>query len=866
MGRFLFFLLFTSLLSAQDTVRIQQDSTQQNQDSLILKGTELYIVSKDSIDVPVKYDARDSIIFDMSNKFIYLYGGAHIQYQTIDLIADYISIDMNTSIVQANPLKDSLGMRTGIPKFKDGDQNFEAQSIRYNFKSKRGLVTEVVSKETDIFIHGEKSKFIAKDDSKNEDHIIYNEHGIFTTCDAPVPHFGIYSKRQKIIPNKLIVIGPSIVKIHGIPAPPLGLPFGFFPISKNKSSGLLFPKNYVYDQDLGFGLQDVGYYFPLSDYIDLKLLSSFWFKGSYKLNATSNYKLRYKYDGFISLDFADLKRELPESYLKTTTRTFAIDWSHRQLPGAHPYRSLGGRIKISVNPFDRLVYRDYHSVTNNTLFSNFNYSYNFQNSPFSLAAGFSHDQNINTRVINVSLPTVNLSMKSINPFKHPNKISQSENWYERITLNYSSRFVNKISTFDSILFKKESLDKLQYGFIHNASVDVNFKLLKYLNVVPQIRYDEEWFFKKQQLVFNSDTIFKTDTSGRVDTTYGIQERILDNGFASLRTMSASVAMNTQIYGQLLSKKGWFRGIRHVMAPSVSLNFAPNYRKDPFNYFSYVDTDSRPNYNQNQEYLKYYNSPFGTSTVPAENFNINFGVNNRVEMKYYARKDSSLHKLTLLDNLAINGNYNVMADSFKLSNISASGRMTYFKGITSVNFSMIFDPYSREIVNGLERRKDVYLYDTKQKLAKLTYANIGIASGLTIPQIIRLVKGKDLKTYDLPTFASLFETFSIYHQLQYSFVRNVRGVDSFYLAINSISSTGYFQLTPKWRITIGQIGYDLLNMRPTYPDFGFERDLHCWVMKFQYYPERKSFTFFIGVKPGSLEFIKIPSNQNFTGGF
>ncbi|MEO6191206.1 MAG: putative LPS assembly protein LptD, partial [Saprospiraceae bacterium] len=582
MSRFLVIFLFIGQIYAQDTIQpLIQDSTKY--DSLILKAGKLYLSSKDSIDTPVDYQARDSILFDMKKKLIYLFGAASIKYQTMELNADYIVIDMNTSVVVAQPVLDSLGLETGIPKFKDREQSFDAKKIKYNFRTKRGLVTEVLSKEADIFVHGEKSKFIANDSTNNGDHTIYNENGIFTTCNAVIPHYGIYSKRQKIIPNKLIIIGPSIVKILGVPAPPLMLPFGFFPISKNKSSGLLFPKNYVFDSDLGFGLQDVGYYFPLSDYYDLKVLTSIWFKGSYRVNLSSNYKLKYKYDGNVSIDFADLNREIPNDYRTTKNRTFKIVWAHTQLPGAHPYRSLNGRIDFSINPYDRLVNRDFKSVTNNTLNSNLNFRYAFPNSPFTLTAGINHDQNLNTRVLNLTLPSVNLTMATINPFKSKNSITQEEKWYEKITLNYNSRFINKISTFDSALFKKETLDKLQYGFTHNATMDVNFKLFKYVNLVPQIRYDEEWLFKHIDKKFNSDSIFIIDTNGvRVDTIYGKSDTIISNKFGALRTMSASLSMNTQIYGQLLAKKGWFRGIRHVMAPSISASFAPNYRKKPFN--------------------------------------------------------------------------------------------------------------------------------------------------------------------------------------------------------------------------------------------------------------------------------------------
>lgn len=860
MRRIVYFLFCFGYLAAQDTTRVDS-LVAPALDSLILRGTSLYISSKDSVDTPVDYGARDSIIFDMVNKLIHLYGEATIHYQTMDLAADYILIDMNGSLVDARPGRDSLGRVSGIPAFKDRDQRFTAQNIKYNFKSRRGLVTEAVSKETDVYVHGEKSKFYASDSiSKNA--VIYNQNGIFTTCDAPEPHFGIYSRRQKIIANKLIVVGPSIVKIHGVPAPPLMLPFGFFPISKNKTSGLIFPKNYVYDQSLGFGLQDIGYYFPLSDYYDLKVTGSIWFKGSFAVNAHSNYLKKYKYSGSLDLHQAFLSRELTDTYLKSNDQTFKIKWVHKQLPGAHPYRTFGGDIDLSLNPFDRLVYRDFNSYNKNILRSNINFAYNFPNSPFSITAGMSHDQNLQTRDFSITLPSGSLNMRPIHPFKRKTSASGQERWYEKLTVNYKTNFINRLITKDTLLLKPETLKNIQYGVQHAASMDLSFKVFKYISVVPQVSYGEEWLFKRQQFKFNPDTII----SGG-DTTYGKIDTTVYNKFGALRTLTSSLSANTQIYGQLLFRRGWLRGIRHVMSPGISMSYAPNYHRSPFNYFNSVSTDSRPMHDVVREYLIYTGSPFGTSGVPSENFVVSFNLTNRVEMKYYQRKDSTIKKFPLLENFSLGGNYNVFADSFKLSNITGLGRMSYFKGITSITFGMTFDPYVREITSsGQERRVNRFLFDQNKKLANLTDAMLVISNGTTIPKIISLVRGKQMVPGDVPEFGSLFNTFGLSHTMQYRFQRTPQGRDSFFLAVHSLSTSGYIELTPKWRVTIGQVGYDFIRHLPTYPQFGFERDLHCWTMKFDYYPQARSFTFFIGVKPGSLDFIKIPSNRNFTGGY
>lgn len=875
MLRYLFLILSSFTLYSQDTLslvdpgtglKISQDTT--GLDSLVLSGSYLYIASKDSIDKPVIYNAMDSIIFELSKKYIHLYGQAHITYQTMELTADYILIDMNKNELEATPLKDSLNGFTGIPQFKDGDQSFTAQNIRYNFKTKKGVVKEVVSKESDIFIHGEISKFISKDAEGSSDNTVYNEHGIFTTCEAEEPHFGIYSKRQKIIPNKLIIVGPSIVKIHDVPAPPLMLPFGFFPISKNKTSGLIFPRNYIFHPDYGFGLDGVGYYFPISDYMDLRLTSDIYFKGSFGLNSYVNYSKKYKYNGSIALEYDNFTSEIRDSYEKTTLRTVHLNINHRQLPGAHPYRSVGGSIDFYLNPFSRQIQRDAFNATRNTVTSNFTLNYMIPNSPFSFSAGTSYNLNFNTRLATVSLPTLDFNMRPINPFKNRNKISQTEKWYEKITLNYGSKFRNDVTTFDSALFNKTVFDEMKYGVRHNASLDVNFKILKYINLVPTISYNEEWFFKEQNRIFNPDTIRipnKIDST-KFDTLYGKIDTLVRNKFGALREFSVGASLSTQIYGQILSKKGWFRGIRHVISPSVSFGFSPNYHNRPFQYYRSVDSDSRPTENRQIEYLKFYNSPFGTSSVAQERAVISFNINNRVEAKYYSKKDSSSKKLTLLDNLNLSSTYMPTADSFKLTAINGFGRFSLFKGISSFNFRFTLDPYERRLINGTERRIDSFSFLKDGRVFYLDNTDLGISTQFTIPLVIRLIQGKKTEVDPLPTFGSLFETFSINHQLSYTFRRTITGVDTFYQSVNSLSTQGNIALSSKWSITVGNIGYDIKNKTLTYPDFGFERDLHCWRMNFKYYPFSKAFQFFIGVKPGSLDFIKIPNNKNVLGGF
>lgn len=833
-------------------------------DSLFLQGQQLYLMSADSIAEPVDYNARDSMIFDYVNKWIHLYGDAYIKYQTMTIKADYIRIDMNQSIAYADPLIDSLGQKTGLPHFQDGTQQFDAESMRYQFKTRKGTISKVITKEADIFILGEKTKFIAKTgEVSRQDDIIFNYNGIFTTCDHPEPHFGVYSKKQKVIPNKLVIVGPSIVKIKGIPVPPFMLPFGFFPLSKDRSSGLIIPNNYIFDNSLGFGLQNIGYYQPINDYLDLKLLTDVYLKGSFKLGISGNYNKKYKSNGRFNVEYSRLRRELSDSYKKITQQPIKISWSHNQDPKSHPYRRLNGSIEIQTAAYDRLLYRDVNSQSNNQLRSSMTFNYAFPGSAFSFVAGINHSQNLQTRIVDMTLPSVEIRMRPLSPFKKKNSVSTQQSWYEKITVNYNSSVANRFTTYDSILFSPRTLDTMRYGVKHTASVDASFRILKYFNLTPSMNYNEEWFFNRQNLSLK-DTVFLDTLRSRADSIYGLEIKNIERGFFALRTMSANLSLNTQIYGQILSSKGWFRGIRHIISPNVSMSFAPNYDESPFNYWAYVNTDTRPEKDKIKRYLIYDRSPFGTNSVNAENFQINFNVNNRVEGKYYSKKDTIFKKLSIIDNFSFGGSYNVFGDSFNLSQISGGGQTTILKGLSRLSYSVSFDPYQRVLSGNEEVRINRYRIKGDGKLAYLTAARLELATTSSIPNIIKLFSKSGTSTDPLPDLGSFFSTFGLSHTIAYQFRRLASGKDTIEYLTNSLSTNGSIKISPNWSLNVGNIGYDFKNMGLTYPDISLRRTLHCWNLEFKYYPQAGSFAFFIGVNPGPLDFLKIPSNQNFTG--
>jgi len=860
-------------------------------------------LSSDGMDEQIDYSASDSMHYDVVNETLFLYGNATIKYTTMTITAHQISLNYGKNEVEAVANIDKRGKVTGAPEFTDGEQNMTAQKIRYNFKTKKGIIYDLSTQQgDDMNLLSAKAKLISPADSTQDD-VIYSSNAIFTTCNHSEPHFGIRSKKQKIIPNKIVVTGLSNLEVMGIPSP-VWLPFGVFPLKKGERTGLIFPQNYEFSPVWGYGFENIGWFFPISDYMNLRLTGNIYSRGTWGLNADIQYAKRYKHTGNLLLSFSN-RRNQSSIGLPVINRSWNFRWSHQQAPTAHPYNNFSVSANIQTNSFLSLNQNSAEDRLTNTLNSNLAFSRKIPGTPFTFSSSASHSQNTNTRIMDIRLPVAALTMNQIYPFKNKNRGGNEEKWYEKITLNYKMDAQNRFTATDTTLFTKQTLEDAQYGVRHTMGTNASFRIFKHFNLSPSINYRENWYFNSLQREFVDtfttvmDTLYNIDstefTVTEDTTSYGSVNDIIERGFEAVRLYDMSLSLNTQIFGTREFSKGFIRGIRHVIKPSVSFNYTPDYTDPDRGYYDSVQTDLRPGRDEPELYSRFRNAIYDRPSSAGKVMGMSYSLNNIFEAKYFTKKDSSINKLKLFDNIYLGGSYNFVADSLKADPITARGTTRFFKGITTFSFSAVFDPYAAVLNSrgtGNQRINELY-WDTNKRLLRFDRAEFRFNSNLSVSQIRDMIFGKGKKNRNSRASTSvrqsgiqqpgtrtnnaassnddLLSTLSSF-RLSHTFslqLNRIDGRDTTFVQAHSLRLSGKIPLTDKWNINVGNLSYDFKSDRLVFPDLSFSRDLHCWEMGLSWRPEIGTYSFFIRVKPGTLDFIKVPygtGNQDAIGGF
>lgn len=630
---------------------------------------------KQPLDAPVIYEASDSIVFTQGG-FAHLYGNGKVNYEKIELGAQIITMNMDSSTVFARGVTDSLGVETGKPVFKDGDTPYETKAIRYNFKSKKGFINNVVSQQGEGYVTGNNAKKGANDE-------LFMENGRYTTCDHhDHPHFYLQLTKAKVRPKKNVVTGPAYLVVEDVPLP-LAVPFFFFPFSSSYSSGFIMP-TYMDDSARGFGLSNGGYYFAINDKMDLKLIGEIYTKGSWALSMETNYNKRYRYSGMLQASYQVTKlgeKNMPDY---SVAKDFKIVWSHRQDAKASPNSTFSASVNFATSSYERTnVNNLYNSqaLTQNTKTSSVSYSRSFPDQKLTLSSTFNIAQTMRDSSISMTLPDLNISLSRIFPLKRKHAVG-AERWYEKISLSYTGRLTNSIKTKDDRLFK-EGISKWEHAMNHNIPISATFTLFKYLNISPTFNYTERWYTRKVDQVYDPNR-----RQGVVTDTI--------NGFYRVYNYNMSLSASTKLYGfykPMFAKKRDIT-IRHVFTPQISLSAAPDFGKEKYGYYERLkDADGNYYYDSNGDYLTY--SPFQGQTfgVPGKGKQgiVSFDVSNNLEMKF-KNKNDSIKKISLIDELGFSLSYNMAAEKQQWSDLSMRLRLKLSKNYT-LNLNSTFATYA-----------------------------------------------------------------------------------------------------------------------------------------------------------------------------
>lgn len=645
-----------------------------------IRADSINRASKQGIDAPVTYSANDSLVYDAMTKDAKLYGNSEVKYENMDLKSDKIRMNLDSSLVHATGSPDSTeksGIK-GRPVFVMGADNYDTDTIAFNFKTKKGLVQNALTKQEDGFLRSKLSKRTATGD-------VYLAHGRYTTCDKEHPDFYISLSRAKVRPGKDVVFGPAYIVVADVPLP-FAIPYGFFPFTKSYSSGFIMP-SYGDEQNRGFYLRDGGYYFAISDKMDLKLIGEIYTKGSWGLTATSNYRKRYKYNGSFLFSYQDTRtgdKGMPD-YAKQTS--FKLQWSHRQDAKANPFMSLSASVNFATSSYERNNLTSMYnpqSLTQSTRTSSVNWSTTFSSIGMTLSSTANLSQNMRDSTISMTLPDLNISISRFYPFRRKHAAGD-ERWYEKIAMSYTGQFSNSINTKENKLIHSSLIKDWRNGFQHNIPISANFTLFKYINLNPSFNFTDRMYTNKVTKSWNERT--QTEVA---DTTYG---------FHNVYNWNLSLSASTKIYGFWKPNRKLFgdkvQAIRHVITPTVSFSYAPDFSASRYGYYqTYQKTDADGNVSLVQ-YSPYQNELYG---VPGRGRtgSISWSFDNNIEMKVKSDKDSTgFKKISLIDQLGWSMSYNMAAKEKPLSDLTVNLRLKWWKNYT-FNMTGVFASYAYEL--------------------------------------------------------------------------------------------------------------------------------------------------------------------------
>ena len=810
----------------------------------------LMAVSKNAVDKVIKYKAKDSVAMDLTSRRAFLYSDGSIDYDSMLLMADRVEVDFDRHTLHAHGTADTAGNVVGRPFFKQDGTDYHADTITFNYDTKKGIIQGVITQEGEGFLHGQKVK-------KINDSVMFLSGGSYTTCNYAHPHFALNFTKSKLIAGDKIVTGPAWLSIEDVPTP-VALPFAFFPITHSRTSGVLIP-SYGWQNYRGYYLRDGGYYFALGDNWDLSLLGDIYTNLSWALEAKSNYYKRYKYKGNFDARYGITYEGIRgDSNTFNEYTDFKFTWTHDQDAKSNPYSRFSANVNLQSRNYNKNT-SNRNDYFNSTTTSSISYTTRL-GSYLNLALSARESYNVQTGVMNIKLPSISLSSITIYPLRRANPVG-GYRWWENISLSYVMNAENNITTADSELFTRQTLNAMQYGIQHSIPLSSSVKVLKFFNWTNSLTYNERWHWSTIDKRYDASTGAVT-----TDTLFG---------FRANRDFNFSSSLTTRIYGMFQYKYGPLKALRHVINPSLSFSYHPDFGAERFGWWKqYTDTSGYVH-----RYSIFQNSLYG-GPPDGQSGNLRLSIGNNLEVKWQNPFDTTaeVKKIPLIENLTFAMSYDFAKDSLNLSPLAVSGRTTLFRTLV-LNYNGSFSPY---VIDSAGRLHNEFLWNKEHRLFRKDNATWSAQLSFSINNNTFKKEGSTpnqghpttaiLQTpynynpvlmtggyvdFSVPWNLSISYTFSYVN----TFVASIMDMHS--QTVQSINLSGNVSLTKNWRIAM-TTGYDFVNKGMSYTTVDIYRDLHCWEMRFSWVPfgYYQSWFFQINIKADALHDVKYEKRQSY----
>lgn len=835
-------ILILSLICIHISIAQINDSILAPQNFDSLPDTSLNTKPKKyDVDTTVFAEAKDSIFFKIKEKKMLIYGNGNLKYKQTEIKSGRIEIDFEKSIIDAYGIKDdSLNKYIETPVLAEAGETYKGNRMKYNFKTQQGVISFAQTEQEGSKYTGQKIKKVDKD-------IYFISDGVYTTCEDSIPHYYFYSPKMKVIHKEQIVAEWIFLYFGGVPFP-IPLPFAVFPIESGRRSGIIAP---VFGDDGTYGtyFSRFGYFWAISDYMDLNVTGDFYTRGSYRVNSLFRYAKRYEFNGSLDGSYGNFVVGEKDDPDRRESKDWRLRWNHNQT--ITPTMRFDARLEfLSNNQITRNI-SDINDLLRNEAVSNATLFKSWDESGNSISINYNRRQVFQTNEVFEILPSITFTMSQKYPFRTGSVSSQ--NILETFGFSYSGNFENRRNRKDRDL-------KIRGGINHQLNASLSPKI-GYFSVSPSFNYQERWYNKRIEK-FSVPNFEGKDSI--------ITNDVKEINF--VRTFSLGLSASTKFYGIFNPEMLGVKSIRHTVIPSITYSFTPDFSTDGWGYYDYYTNQA----GQRIKYNKFEKEIFGGASN-RESQAINFSLSNIFEMKTQSDPTDTTSKENKIQLLNLNANigYDFTADSLKFSDLRLNYR-TQIGTFFSFNGASSFSLYDYE---GSIPRVNRFLYDVGKGLLRLTSFNFSVSLTLSGEKL----KSSQTQQTTRPMQESGFEqdNRNIYQGLYYMndpdfsipwdislnyYFNESRPTPNNISKSSSISGSMNFNLTPAWKFSVTG-SYDLNRKEFAAPVIRISRDLDCWIMNFTWNPVGtfRGYMFELRVKAPQLQDLKITKRDQFFEG-